>query len=744
MAKIPHILGQTPSSLSSTRYAGIGQGGLGWNFSEIGYTLAHDCTISDLDVLVSTASSGAGSVTLRKNGADTALTVTLTASTTGHYTDSTHSISCVAGDVLTFSCTKGGSGTLNVPLVRFLVEPTSGYFNLFTNSGGANLTSTGGGVAILGSGTKNVGATPDVSAYTIIPTAGTLQNMATEVTSNTSDGSVTYQSYINGALGNLTFTIGAGTTGTFLDSTNTDSISAGDSVSCDIAITGRTTGTVSANQLYSEFVTTDKASVFANNQWSSLVAGAAGYAPVAGSQAKPVFSEASVQMSTGVDGDISQLSLLVSSNSHDGATVFTLNVGGTGSALTISVPASTTGTFTDSTHTVSVLSTDLLSIYYDDSASTGGSFVMRAMSMKFLNNAPNYVTGTATFSPSASFSGVGASNAASALTISGSASLAAAGTGLVSGTATIGATASLSAVGAEAIAGSLTVSAAASLSAIGVTAIKGDFTISPAGTLSAGGSSLAKSTLTLAGSGSLSIEGAALADSTATWSSSASFSPVGKSLSNSSASWASSGSFAAYGQSIVNSSLSIASSASLSAIGGSAVNSTATLSASASLSGIGEAEGKATFGMAGAASFSVSGQAKATSSYSIAPAAESLFYGKSIVNASSSFNAQALFSADGRGLNLSTMTASASSSFAGAGVAAVIGAFSIDPAAVISFGGKRQLAIPSNRNLSAHNVKANMSAVEIKNNLTAHEVQGSMNASDIENNLSAHSIKGTI
>lgn len=69
-----------------------------------------DATLKGLRVVVHTnARLSNSTLTTRKNGADTAQTVTITASTTGTFTDLSDNVSLTAGDTYSYSVSVGGT-----------------------------------------------------------------------------------------------------------------------------------------------------------------------------------------------------------------------------------------------------------------------------------------------------------------------------------------------------------------------------------------------------------------------------------------------------------------------------------------------------------------------------------------------------------------------------------------------------------------------------------------------------------
>ncbi len=80
-------------------------------------------TIGNLTISVTTnANTADGIMTLRVNGASTALTATVTASSTGTFTNTTDKVSVNAGDLVCWQCTQATTGNTSVATFSFSVE----------------------------------------------------------------------------------------------------------------------------------------------------------------------------------------------------------------------------------------------------------------------------------------------------------------------------------------------------------------------------------------------------------------------------------------------------------------------------------------------------------------------------------------------------------------------------------------------------------------------------------------------
>lgn len=206
-------------------------------------------TVSQLYVKLDTAPGGSASYTfkIRKNGADTGVTLTITGAATSG-TDTSHSVTFAAGDVITISSTPASTPT----------APTNVYWNFVVDTGSNSFTPIIGSIDT-STGLSNtipsyiefMGSTSSGTAWSateapvqmVAPCAGTLDNFYVSF-GTAPGGSASYTLAIvqNGTPSTLTTTVSAAST-TGADTTHSIAVAAGDSIS--ISATPASTPTVS-------------------------------------------------------------------------------------------------------------------------------------------------------------------------------------------------------------------------------------------------------------------------------------------------------------------------------------------------------------------------------------------------------------------------------------------------------------------------------------------------------------------
>lgn len=235
--------GTTPTT-AATRYLGfMGNASHSAQGTEYQSTVGGSYTISNLYVRLN-ATIGGTTVhvfTLRKNGVDTALTITTTAAGTT-FQDTTHSVSVTAGDTLSWGIVTSGTGGSAVLMhVGFDIAGTSA-------SDGAPITS--GTSALSASATNYLGLQGSTADATInnqqmvIPTAGTIDKAYFWLAGSPGAGKDYTATLVKNSVDtSLVITI-SGTNSTGSDTTDSISVVAGDLVYWKIVPTGTPTARV--------------------------------------------------------------------------------------------------------------------------------------------------------------------------------------------------------------------------------------------------------------------------------------------------------------------------------------------------------------------------------------------------------------------------------------------------------------------------------------------------------------------
>ncbi len=209
----------------------------------------------------------------------------------------------------------------------------------------------------------------------------TLANLYVRVIANGTNASSTVRSRKNTANGAQSVSIGAGATGVFQDSVNSDSLAAGDLFNTQTVVGagGSLTLTVIAYTLATASNTTpiliagDVASL-------SVGFGVTTYAPIGG-EARYNGTEARSQYIFRVAATLSNFRIYVRANTINNGTTVRTRKNAADGAQSVSVPASTTGAYEDTANSDSVASGDAVA-YQVVTGGTSGSFAISIWQMK--------------------------------------------------------------------------------------------------------------------------------------------------------------------------------------------------------------------------------------------------------------------------------------------------------------------------------------------------------------------------
>jgi len=201
-------------------------------------------TLQNLHINVITNSRNADTTfRLRVEGADVNQTITITNSTTGVFADTSNTDSVSQGDKLNYTwITAGSSGSLTLRAASIGNAINENGFNVYGYHNNALLTADSfyNLSGILQNTTENNALSP-------APNSMTVENITVYTDTNTRNSTTNYKLRVNKADGNNSASITASTTGTFTDTSNSDSVSADDDLNSQVDITSgtgsiRTTG----------------------------------------------------------------------------------------------------------------------------------------------------------------------------------------------------------------------------------------------------------------------------------------------------------------------------------------------------------------------------------------------------------------------------------------------------------------------------------------------------------------------
>lgn len=197
---------------------------------------------------------------------------------------------------------------------------------------------------------------------------GTFSNFAMCVTSNNDTATLTVTLKKNAAVsGNESLSIGAGTTGFFEDTSNTDAVTANDDwyVETSIVTAAKTITVTTVSYVFDSTTnTTFKTAVWSPTTplLSNPTSSATTYFPL-GFSVSTTATEANVQTKMNTAGTFKKMYAYIQTNSRSSTTTIGTRVAGASGSIVVSIPTVTTGAFEDTTNTDSLSSGNLCNYY---------------------------------------------------------------------------------------------------------------------------------------------------------------------------------------------------------------------------------------------------------------------------------------------------------------------------------------------------------------------------------------------
>lgn len=361
MTKCLHISGgSTATTANTTQYFSPAGGTIAYTTTEANTQVKYynAGTITRLQVRVSANSVASNStVRIRKGGANGNNTVTLTASTTGLYEDTSSSDTISANDLIDLQSVPGAAtGTYTITVAAYLFDATSDTVSKFVANTQLTLADT-----FLPMTGVLLGNATEANYRTRQRKTGDFKNFAILISSNgkSSNGSCFFRK--NG-VDSATVTVTASTTGLFEQTGTTVSVAAGDDVNWRYDLPGGGGSTI-AQLIHCEYIDTNGfGQLIGSNNALNTRAGTIVYFVLSGFQISNTAAASSAKAQEAFT--FSELTSHVTTNSLTADITITL-YNGADTSLQNTITTGTTNSYiSDSSDTAVVAATDLVAIKY--------------------------------------------------------------------------------------------------------------------------------------------------------------------------------------------------------------------------------------------------------------------------------------------------------------------------------------------------------------------------------------------
>ncbi len=367
------FLGDTAPNFET--FLGIEQGILDTEAS-VQLNLGAALSLANLVVICSgNTYTGATSITLRKNGVNTALSVSIPATTNGTFQDTTDTVTIISGDLINFRLVPGDALT-NSCFFRACQMTITSTTQLLQWVGTGETFNVSGSQTLFGAIMGDAPAdTLEVNTLYTFRYFAKLSLFHFGVKFNATTSATVARLRINQTNAKSSLSIVGGTTGLVRDTTDTDLLSDGDTINYmvvmgtgganvwDYTLIGAVYTTIGGGLLYTIMAYTEGGTVIGSNstQYGTF-----------GDEVDGLTVESTAQWAVkGVALGAQNLFARVISNSINGSSTLRTRLNNANGNLSIVVPASTSGAFEDRTNAERYALNDLVSWQYVTRGSVG-------------------------------------------------------------------------------------------------------------------------------------------------------------------------------------------------------------------------------------------------------------------------------------------------------------------------------------------------------------------------------------
>lgn len=300
---------------------------------------------------------GASTLNYRVGGGNGNQTVSITASTTGEFSDATHTDAVSSGNQVNYQAVtpaafSGGLG-INTFGIQFAPTTTANTVNKLSCCG--TLTDTSLNTSYYNPLTGLLSKTStETNAQFKNKTTATLQNLYTYVTANTASIAALNTEVAAATPGNLTISVGSGVTGALEDTTHTDSISSGTLVNTQFKSTVTTSVTLTIISV--DYLTTNGATHYITGTgagYNDSFTGLTDKFSVTGNMQRQGAGQV-LQFKTGLAFTSSNLEAFIIANTITANSIITFQKASSNGNETITYGSGVTGYLEDTTHTDAV------------------------------------------------------------------------------------------------------------------------------------------------------------------------------------------------------------------------------------------------------------------------------------------------------------------------------------------------------------------------------------------------------
>jgi len=308
-------------------------------------------TFSGLHAKVITNDRAQSTFRFRVNGANGNQSLTIPASTTGEFSDLVNTDAVVDGDEFNYQMVSGAGGTTLDLSVLSVLFGSAGAYTVYRT---ITVTVTGSGTVSYATPGGGQGNATETLKQLKFKSAGTAKNLFAYVETNSRSTTSTIRLRKNAANGNGVLSIGAGTTGYFEDTSNTDSIAVDDLVNFSSTV-GTGSGTFGAG-IGIGFEATNQQQVSGTGP-ITVTTSQTRYGPIAG-RVTDISTEANIASDLTVPTVLSYLAIYVGTNTITASSTFRLRRNSANGNSVVTIAASTTGWFEDASNTDELAATD--------------------------------------------------------------------------------------------------------------------------------------------------------------------------------------------------------------------------------------------------------------------------------------------------------------------------------------------------------------------------------------------------